>query len=84
MSAAGVQGLGALHHWLLDRVEMMLLKKLRPLSNHPAGPRTVFFWAPMMKWSLTCAGLADIARPAEKLSPALHCSDGYRIWPRYL
>lgn len=37
MSAAGVRGLRALHHRLLDRVELMLPEKLRPLYNHPAG-----------------------------------------------
>uniref|UniRef100_A0A8C2W2Y9 Mitochondrial pyruvate carrier n=1 Tax=Chinchilla lanigera TaxID=34839 RepID=A0A8C2W2Y9_CHILA len=68
-AAAGDQGLWALYHWLLDRVELMLPEKLRPLYNHP-GPRTVFFWAPSMKWGLVCAGLADMARPAEKLSTA--------------
>ncbi|TCD62381.1 Mitochondrial pyruvate carrier 2 [Steccherinum ochraceum] len=33
-----------------------------------AGPKTVFFWAPMMKWCLVAAGLKDLSRPAEKLS----------------
>ena len=32
------------------------------------GPRTVLFWAPMMKWGLVAAGLKDLGRPAEKLS----------------
>ncbi|KXS09368.1 UPF0041-domain-containing protein [Gonapodya prolifera JEL478] len=36
--------------------------------NHPAGPKTVFFWAPLMKWGLVVAGLADLQRPAENLS----------------
>ncbi|CAO2638085.1 Mitochondrial pyruvate carrier 2 [Lemmus lemmus] len=54
----------------MDKVELLLLEKLRPLYNHPAGPRTVFFWAPIMKWGLVCSGLADMARPAEKLSTA--------------
>ena len=33
-----------------------------------SGPKTVFFWAPMMKWCLVAAGLKDLNRPAEKLS----------------
>ena len=33
-----------------------------------AGPKTVFFWAPMMKWGLVAAGVNDLKRPAEKLS----------------
>ena len=32
------------------------------------GPKTVFFWAPLMKWGLVAAGLKDLARPADKLS----------------
>jgi len=41
-------------------------------SSHPydlyIGPKTVFFWAPMMKWALVGAGVKDLSRPAEKLS----------------
>ncbi|XP_057582440.1 mitochondrial pyruvate carrier 2 isoform X1 [Hippopotamus amphibius kiboko] len=85
MSAAGVRGLRATYHRVLDKVELMLPEKLRPLYNHPAGPRTVFFWAPIMKWGLVCAGLADMARPAEKLSTAQSAvlmATGF-IWSRY-
>ena len=85
MSAAGVRGLRATYHRVLDRVELLLPEKLRPLYNHPAGPRTVFFWAPIMKWGLVCAGLADMARPAEKLSTAQSAvlmATGF-IWSRY-
>ena len=32
------------------------------------GPKTVFFWAPLMKWCLVAAGLKDLNRPADKLS----------------
>ncbi|XP_036879750.2 mitochondrial pyruvate carrier 2 isoform X1 [Manis javanica] len=110
MSAAGARGLRATYHRVLDKVELMLPEKLRPLYNHPAGPRTVFFWAPIMKWfvfylelriitheapsflcvtlrfqGLVCAGLADMARPAEKLSTAQSAvlmATGF-IWSRY-
>lgn len=33
-----------------------------------AGPKTVFFWGPMMKWCLVAAGVKDLQRPPEKLS----------------
>lgn len=33
-----------------------------------SGPKTVHFWAPMFKWGLVIAGLADINRPVEKVS----------------
>ncbi|KAI6121768.1 UPF0041-domain-containing protein [Pisolithus sp. B1] len=60
--------------------------KFSAFLNHPAaGPKTVFFWAPMMKWCLVAAGLKDLDRPAEKLSVsqnvALACT-GF-IWVRY-
>ncbi|GAB7352605.1 hypothetical protein MBLNU459_g2984t2 [Dothideomycetes sp. NU459] len=38
------------------------------LWNSPIGPKTVHFWAPIMKWGLVIAGAADFARPAESLS----------------
>ena len=37
--------------------------------NHPAGPKTVFFWAPTFKWSLGLANLADYNRPAGEERP---------------
>ncbi|PVF93821.1 UPF0041-domain-containing protein [Serendipita vermifera] len=59
--------------------------RFQRFMNHPAGPRTVFFWAPLMKWCLVAAGLKDLQRPAEKLSvsqnAALACT-GF-IWVRY-
>jgi hypothetical protein len=36
--------------------------------DSPIGLKTVHFWAPVMKWSIVLAGIADFARPAEKLS----------------
>ncbi|KAH9464700.1 hypothetical protein Pst134EB_004217 [Puccinia striiformis f. sp. tritici] len=42
--------------------------KLTGFLNHPAGPKTIFFWAPMFKWGLVAAGVKDLSRPAEKLS----------------
>ncbi|CAL8267148.1 unnamed protein product [Lota lota] len=73
------------YHRILDRVEHILPAKLRPLYNHPAGPKTVFFWAPMFKWGLVMAGLADMSRPADKLSMSQSCvltATGL-IWSRY-
>ncbi|KAJ7755719.1 mitochondrial pyruvate carrier [Mycena maculata] len=59
--------------------------KLTAFMNHPAGPKTVFFWAPMMKWCLVAAGLKDLSRPAEKLSVSQNLAltaTGF-IWVRY-
>ncbi|NP_001279567.1 mitochondrial pyruvate carrier 2b [Callorhinchus milii] len=79
------KGLRASYHRVMDRIEFMLPPKMRPFYNHPAGPRTVFFWSPIMKWGLVLAGLADMTRPAEKLSLAqsgVLCATGL-IWSRY-
>jgi hypothetical protein len=59
--------------------------KFTAFMNHPAGPKTVFFWAPLMKWCLVGAGLKDLSRPAEKLSLSQNialAATGF-IWVRY-
>ncbi|KAI0062834.1 UPF0041-domain-containing protein [Artomyces pyxidatus] len=59
--------------------------KFQSFMNHPAGPKTVFFWAPVMKWCLVAAGLKDLGRPAEKLSVSQNvalAATGF-IWVRY-
>merc|ERR1711964_111522 len=59
--------------------------RIQPFWNHPAGPKTIFFWAPIFKWNLVIAGIADINRPAEKLSftqSAALLATG-TIWSRY-
>ncbi|XP_049885742.1 mitochondrial pyruvate carrier 2-like isoform X1 [Pectinophora gossypiella] len=59
--------------------------KLRPLWEHPAGPKTIFFWAPAFKWGLVIAGLGDLTRPVEKLSISQSASLAATglIWSRY-
>lgn len=32
------------------------------------GPKTVHFWAPVLKWCLVIAGFNDLQRPIEKVS----------------
>ncbi|KND00662.1 protein 44 [Spizellomyces punctatus DAOM BR117] len=53
--------------------------------NHPAGPKTIHFWAPAMKWGLVIAGLGDLQRPAEKLSvmQTVALAATGVIWSRY-
>ncbi|KAI8065253.1 mitochondrial pyruvate carrier [Gongronella butleri] len=58
---------------------------LQKFINSPAGPKTIHFWAPAMKWALVIAGIGDLARPAERLSLAQNSSliaTGL-IWTRY-
>jgi hypothetical protein len=58
---------------------------LGALWNHPAGPKTIFFWAPAMKWGLVIAGLGDLQRPADKLSlpQTFALAMTGMIWSRY-
>lgn len=42
--------------------------KFQRFLNSETGPRTVHFWAPVLKWSLVFAGIKDIQRPVEKIS----------------
>ncbi|XP_033635603.1 mitochondrial pyruvate carrier 4-like [Asterias rubens] len=67
------------------KIEKALPAKWQPIWNHPAGLKTIHFWAPMFKWCLVIAGLADYARPAEKLSVSQSgalAATGV-IWSRY-
>jgi len=77
--------MSAIYKTVTRAVGAVVPKKMQPFWNHPAGPQTIFFWAPTFKWGLVAAGLADYARPAEKLSTmqsgaltATGC-----IWARY-
>ncbi|KDN52850.1 putative FMP43-protein found in mitochondrial proteome [Tilletiaria anomala UBC 951] len=59
--------------------------RFQAFMNHPAGPKTVFFWAPMMKWCLVLAGIKDLSRPADKLSVSQNVALAATgmIWVRY-
>lgn len=63
----------------------MATSKLQALWNHPAGPKTIHFWAPTFKWGITVANVADFSKPPEKLSYpqqiAVTCTG--LIWSRY-
>jgi len=43
-------------------------QRLAQLWNHPAGPKTIHFWAPTFKWAISIANIADFERPPELLS----------------
>jgi mitochondrial pyruvate carrier 2 len=42
--------------------------RLTAFWNHPAGPKTIHFWAPTFKWAITIANIADFQRPPELVS----------------
>lgn len=77
--------MSALYRTLIAVADKRVPPRLRPLWEHPAGPKTVFFWSPLMKWALVVAGLSDLNRPVEKISPSQSASlslTGF-IWARY-
>ncbi|XP_002518402.2 mitochondrial pyruvate carrier 4 [Ricinus communis] len=63
----------------------MATSKLQALWNHPAGPKTIHFWAPTFKWGISIANIADFAKPPEKLSypQQIAVTATGLIWSRY-
>ncbi|DAZ96978.1 TPA: hypothetical protein N0F65_012110 [Lagenidium giganteum] len=59
--------------------------KLHSLLSHPAGPFTIHFWAPVMKWAISLANVADMRRPPENISTAQQTAVALTgvIWSRY-
>ena len=58
---------------------------VRSLLMHPAGPFTIFFWAPTFKWMITIANIGDFKKPAENVSANQQFAifgTGF-IWARY-
>ncbi|XP_055692259.1 mitochondrial pyruvate carrier 2-like [Lutzomyia longipalpis] len=77
--------MSSVYRGIISTADKFVPPKMMPLWNHPAGPKTVFFWAPVFKWGLVIAGLSDLARPADQLSVAQSgslCATGI-IWSRY-
>lgn len=58
---------------------------LKNIFSHPAGPMTIFFWAPMSKWLLSINNLADLNKPTDTISLAqqIALTVGGCIWARY-
>ncbi|KAK2447927.1 mitochondrial pyruvate carrier [Trifolium repens] len=64
---------------------VMAASKLQAFLNHPAGPKTIHFWAPTFKWGISIANIADFAKPPEKLSypQQIAVTATGLIWSRY-
>ena len=62
-----------------------LSDKVKRTLNHPAGPFTIFFWAPLTKWALSASNLVDYKRPTDKMSSMQQASLAMTglIWTRY-
>ena len=58
---------------------------IRTFSQHPAGPFTIFFWAPTSKWLLSGANLLNLEKPTDQISMAqtLALTATGVIWTRY-
>lgn len=59
--------------------------KLKQFWNHPAGPKTIHFWAPTFKWGISLANIADYNRPVELVSYPQQCAITATglIWSRF-
>jgi len=77
--------MSAVYRNAMRALDKVVPAKLQPAWNHAAGPKTVFFWAPLIKWGLVMAGIGDIQRPVEKLSLSQTSSLAATglIWSRY-
>ncbi|XP_037952380.1 mitochondrial pyruvate carrier 2-like [Teleopsis dalmanni] len=74
-----------IYNGIISVVDPLVPKTGRAFWEHPAGPKTVFFWAPLFKWGLVIAGIKDLKRPVEKLSinqSVVLAMTGF-IWSRY-
>ncbi|XP_021724747.1 mitochondrial pyruvate carrier 3-like [Chenopodium quinoa] len=63
----------------------MAATKFQAFLNHPAGPKTIHFWAPAFKWGVTIANVVDYAKPADQISypqQAAIVTSG-AIWAKY-
>ena len=64
-----LSGMGSrMYQAMVESVGKRVPGRLQNYYRHPAGPTTIFFWAPFGKLALVVANLGDLWRPAEKLS----------------
>jgi hypothetical protein len=58
---------------------------LKNLWNHPAGPKTIFFWAPTFKWGISLANISDLQRNPEEVSLPMQLAVTATglIWSKY-
>lgn len=59
--------------------------KFKAFLNHPAGPKTIFFWAPTFKWGISIANLSDLSRDPDQVSTPMQCAVTATglIWSKY-
>jgi len=66
-------------------LKMSMPENVRFFLAHPAGPFTIFFWAPTFKWALSVSNLLDYKRPVDQVSTAqqLALTSTGLIWTRW-
>ncbi|XP_022933393.1 mitochondrial pyruvate carrier 1-like [Cucurbita moschata] len=47
---------------------MSSFRAFRAFLNSPVGPKTTHFWGPAANFGFVVAGLADVKKPADKIS----------------
>ncbi|KAG5680282.1 hypothetical protein PVAND_009800 [Polypedilum vanderplanki] len=57
-----------LYNFIIKTTDKRVPHFARNFWEYEAGPKTIFFWAPMCKWVMVIAGISDLSRPAELLS----------------
>lgn len=59
--------------------------RLRGLWDHPAGPKTIFFWAPTFKWGISIANISDLQRNPDDVSLPMQLAVTATglIWSKY-
>ena len=64
---------------------MSLAFRAREIWNHPAGPKTIFFWAPTFKWGITIANISDLSRDPSTISIPMQAALTVTgvIWSKY-
>ncbi|CAD7705437.1 unnamed protein product [Ostreobium quekettii] len=62
-----------------------MASRFQAFLNHPAGPKTIHFWAPTFKWGISIANIADLQRPPEQVSYPQQTAIAATgvIWSRY-
>ena len=63
----------------------LVFDRLKKAINHPAGPFTIFFWAPLTKWALSASNMIDYKRPTSQMSATQQTALAITglIWTRY-
>ncbi|EPR61487.1 WD-40 repeat protein [Toxoplasma gondii TgCatPRC2] len=67
-------------------LQLPLSDRVKKVISHPAGPFTIHFWAPALKWGICLANLADMkTNKVENTSVAQQSAVALTgiIWARY-